>query len=65
MNAKETIEIEIREASYSNEDRTFWLAIVTTKAGRRYFVVYTGYKPSLQKVTQAWKGNRKAFEPYQ
>jgi hypothetical protein len=57
------IDVEVRPAPHSTHDSPYWRAIVTTARGLCYFVIYAGDKPSEKTVRQAWRDDRRAFDP--
>lgn len=41
-----------------------WLAVVTTRAGLCYYMVWAGGAPSEASVRKAWWSCRRHFQPY-
>jgi len=58
------MDIEVKPHPAATTENELWNAIVTTRRGRCYFVTYAGEKPSIEKVSQAWRDDRNAFDPY-
>jgi hypothetical protein len=59
-----TVEVEVRQHPASTEQYPCWRAIVTTARGYCYSCTWAGDRPSDETVLQAWKEDRKAFDPY-
>lgn len=66
MKTKKTAgrEVEVEVRPHPRLPETHWQAIVTTARGYCYSCTWAGDRPTDETVRQAWREDRRAFDPY-